>query len=120
MFCLGGPGETTKDLENVKHAIRESKRESKGVPTRDITDGLIDAVLDMGLIVSDNDGKGNCLFHALSEQLETVKKIKIPHDELRKTLVQYLRNGRFCLVFISAIKNCVNCSLSYIIKSDIF
>ena len=65
MFCLGGPGETTKDLENVKHVIRESKCESKGVPTRDITDGLIEAVSDMGLIVSDNDGKGNCLFHAL-------------------------------------------------------
>ena len=100
MFCLGGPGETTKDLENVKHAIRESKCESKGVPTRDITDGLIDAVLDTGLIVSDNDGKGNCLFHALSEQLETVKKIKIRHYELRKTLVQYLKENPETVGFV--------------------
>ena len=84
----------------MKHAIRESKRESKGVPTRDITDGLIDAVLDMGLIVSDNDGKGNCLFHALSEQLETVKKIKIRHYELRKTLVQYLKENPETVGFV--------------------
>ena len=100
MFCLGGPGETTKDLENVKHAIRESKCESKGVPTRDITDGLIEAVSDMGLIVSDNDGKGNCLFHALSEQLETVKKIKISHDKLRKTLGQYLEKNPETVGFV--------------------
>ena len=84
----------------MKHAIRESKCESKGVPTRDITDRLIEAVLDMGLIVSDNDGNGNCLFHALSEQLETVKKIKIPHDELRKTLVQYLKENPETVGFV--------------------
>ena len=54
----------------------------------------------MGLIVSDNDGKGNCLFHALSEQLQTVKKIKISHDELRKTLVQYLKKNRETVGFV--------------------
>ena len=84
----------------MKHVIRESKCESKGVPTRDITDALSGAVSDMGLIVSDNDGKGNCLFHALSEQLETVKKIKISHDELRKTLVQYLKKNRETVGFV--------------------
>lgn len=100
MFCLGGPGETTKDLENLKHVIRESKCESKGVPALNKTDALSGAVSDMGLIVSDNDGKGNCLFHALSEQLETVKKIKISHDELRKTLVQYLKKNRETVGFV--------------------
>ena len=100
MFCLGGPGETTKDLENVKHVIRESKCEGKGVPALNKTDALSGAVSDMGLIVSDNDGKGNCLFHALSEQLETVKKIKISHDELRKTLVQYLKKNRETVGFV--------------------
>ena len=98
MFCLGGPGETTKDLENVKHVIRES--ESKGVPALNKTDALSGAVSDLDLIVSDNGGEGNCLFHALSEQLETVKKIKISHDELRKTLVQYLKKNRETVGFV--------------------
>ena len=54
--------------------MTESKYKSKGVPTLEITDELSKAVSDMGLIVSDNDGKGNCLFHTLLEQLEIVKK----------------------------------------------
>ena len=43
-----------------------------------------------GFFVSDNQASGNCLFHALSEQLQSVKGIQIPHKELRKTLVQFL------------------------------
>ena len=43
-----------------------------------------------GFFVSDNQGSGNCLFHALSEQLQSVKGIQISHKELRKTLVQFL------------------------------
>ena len=31
------------------------------------------------------------MFYALSEQLETVKEVKIHHFELRRSLVQYLR-----------------------------
>ena len=33
------------------------------------------------------------MFHALSEQLETVKGIKIQHGQLRQSLVQYLREN---------------------------
>ena len=43
-----------------------------------------------GFIVSENQASGNCLFHALSEQLQSVKGIQISHEELRKTLVQFL------------------------------
>ena len=43
-----------------------------------------------GFFVSDNQASGNCLFHALSEQLQSVKGIQISHKELRKTLVQFL------------------------------
>ena len=74
MFTLGVPGEITENLKKLKHAMTESKYKSKGVPTLEITDELSKAVSDMGLIVSDNDGKGNYLFHALLEQLEIVKK----------------------------------------------
>ena len=43
-----------------------------------------------GFFVSDNQASGNCLFHALSEQLQSVIGIQISHKELRKTLVQFL------------------------------
>ena len=43
-----------------------------------------------GFFVVDNQASGNCLFHALSEQLQSIKGIQISHKELRKTLVQFL------------------------------
>ena len=43
-----------------------------------------------GFLVSENQASGNCLFHALSEQLQSVRGIQISHKELRKTLVQFL------------------------------
>ena len=46
---------------------------------------------EKGYRVSDNLGLGNCMFYALSEQLEIVKRVKIHHFELRRSLVQYLR-----------------------------
>ena len=48
---------------------------------------------DKGFVISDNQGSGNCMFHALSEQLELVKGIKISHKELRQSVVQYLRKN---------------------------
>ena len=46
-----------------------------------------------GLVVSDNQGKGNCMFFALSEQLDHVKGIKVSHSQLRRTIVQYLMDN---------------------------
>jgi len=48
---------------------------------------------DKGFVISDNEGSGNCMFHALSEQLNLVKGIKISHGELRQSTVQYLRKN---------------------------
>ena len=48
---------------------------------------------DKGFRISDNQESGNCMFHALSEQLETVKGIKIENGQLRQSLVQYLREN---------------------------
>ena len=48
---------------------------------------------DKGFVISDNEGSGNCMFYALSEQLNLVKGIKISHGELRQSMVQYLRNN---------------------------
>ena len=46
-----------------------------------------------GFVISDNEGSGNCMFHALSEQLNLVKGIKISHKGLRQSIVQYLLNN---------------------------
>jgi len=48
---------------------------------------------DKGFVISDNEGSGNCMFHALSEQLHLVKGITISHEELRHSIVQYLRKN---------------------------
>ena len=48
---------------------------------------------DKGFVISDNEGSGNCMFYALSEQLNFVKGMKIPHGELRQSIVQYLRKN---------------------------
>ena len=57
------------------------------------TEKLATIASDKGFRISDNQGSGNCMFHALSEQLEIVKRIKIQHGKLRESLVQYLREN---------------------------
>ena len=66
---------------------------SKVKSRTDLLLGLRKIALDRGFRISDNEGLGNCMFYALSEQLEIVKGIKIPHCELREILVQYLRDN---------------------------
>ena len=58
-----------------------------------LTEELTTIVSDKGFRISDNQGSGNCMFHALSEQLETVKGIKIQHGQLRQSLIHYLRKS---------------------------
>jgi len=48
---------------------------------------------DKGFVISDNEGSGNCMFYALSEQLNLMKGIKISHGELRQSVVEYLRRN---------------------------
>jgi len=48
---------------------------------------------DKGFAISDNEGSGNCMFYALSEQLKLVKGIKISQGELRQSIVEYLRKN---------------------------
>ena len=61
---------------------------------------------DKGFVISDNEGSGNCMFYALSEQLNLVKGIKISHGELRQSVVEYLRKNpklvswKFCFVVV--------------------
>ena len=66
---------------------------SKVKSRTDLLLGLRNIASDRGLRISDNQGLGNCMFYALSEQLEIVKGIKIPLGKLRQILVQYLRDN---------------------------
>ena len=44
-------------------------------------------------MISDNQGEGNCMFFALSEQLDVVKGMRISHEEIRQTVVRFLREN---------------------------
>ena len=46
-----------------------------------------------GFLISDNEGEGNCMFLALSEQLHLKKGITMSQAELRKTVVLYLKKN---------------------------
>ena len=48
---------------------------------------------ERGFTISDNQGEGNCMFFALSEQLDHIKRIEMSHGELRRTIVQHLRKN---------------------------
>ena len=50
-------------------------------------------IKEKGFSISDNQGGGNCMFLALSEQLHLKKGIKISQAELRQTVVQYLKKN---------------------------
>ena len=66
---------------------------SKVSSNTDLLAELEKIALDKGFVISDNEGSGNCMFYALSEQLNLVEGIKISHGELRQSIVQYLRKN---------------------------
>jgi len=64
-----------------------------GIRKTSLLVGLKKIASSKGFIISDNDGSGNCMFYALSEQLDLVKGIQISHAELRQHLVNYLKEN---------------------------
>ena len=71
---------------------------------------------DKGFMISDNEGSGNCMFHALSEQLHLVKKKKISHKELRQKIVQYLKKNpklvSLVICFLVVVQQMLTCGLT--------
>ena len=59
----------------------------------ELSQALKRTALEKGFGISDNQGGGNCMFFALSEQLDLNKRIQMSHDELRRTIVQHLREN---------------------------
>ena len=65
----------------------------EGTGKTELSVNLKRMAFENGLVISDNQGKGNCMFFALSEQLDHVKGIKVSHSQLRRTIVQYLMDN---------------------------
>jgi len=73
------------DVQQMQHDARDGTRKTS------LLVGLKKIASLKGFVISDNDGSGNCMFYALSEQLDLVKGIQISHAELRQRLVNYLK-----------------------------
>ena len=58
-----------------------------------LLEGLKKIASDKGFQILGNKGAGNCMFYALSEQLDLVKGIQISHEALRQHIVQYLKEN---------------------------
>ena len=98
-FFLDLPGQMFMNLQQMQCHV------SKVNSNTDLSAELEKIASDRGFVISDNEGSGNCMFYALSEQLNFVKGIKISHAELRQSIVQYLRKNPnlVSLVFFSFI-----------------
>ncbi|CAH1800218.1 unnamed protein product, partial [Owenia fusiformis] len=96
LLMIGGvetnPGPQTN--ANLEDSRTETATHSK-------TESLEDFVMKYGLKTVENDGSGDCLFHALSHQLAYIdhklayidhKLAYIDHKDLRKKLVKYVKD----------------------------
>ena len=70
----------------------------KGTRNTDLSLELKRIASDKGFMISGNQGRENCMFHELSEQLDLVKRIKISHEQLSQKVVNYLKNNPSWLV----------------------
>ena len=93
--------------ELVFLALQKIKLEARREASKtELSLNLKRIALEKGFVISDNQGDGNCMFFALSEQLDHIKGIKITHEELRRTVVQYLKdNPRLVSVLFLAPQN---------------
>ena len=73
-----------RDLEQMRHDA------GKIITKTNLLQELEKIASDQGFRISDNQASGNCMFYALSEQLNLVKGIQISHEALRQCIVQYL------------------------------
>ena len=80
--------------EPVFHALQQIQLETRTKTSKtELSLNLKSISLDKGFLISDNQGEGNCMFLALSEQLELIKGIRISHEELRLAVVHYLKEN---------------------------
>ena len=86
-FSLGESEQVIFNLQQWQQNTSRWKISSNTDPLAD----LEKIASEKGYRISHNLGSGNCMFYALSEQLEIVRGERIHHFGLRRSLVQYLR-----------------------------
>ena len=90
----------------LQQILLEARIESRKT---ELSQALKRTALEKGFAISDNQGDGNCMFFALSEQLDHIKGIQISHDELRRTVVHHLReNPRLVSTFFTCLLGCTH------------
>ena len=73
------------------HTLQQIKLDSRRETSKsELSRNLKRTAQEKGFVISDNQGEGNCMFFALSEQLDVVKGMRISHEEIRQTVVHYL------------------------------
>ena len=70
-----------------------------------LSTSLEQIALDKGFRVVNNRGQGNCMFHALSDQLKLVMRISVSHEQLRHAAIDYLGSDEAAAL--------VSCSFCY-------
>ena len=91
LFCLFHlPLSGELIFRTLQQILLQARTESSKT---ELSQALKKTALEKGFAISDNQGEGNCMFFALSEQLDLIKGIQISHDELRRTVVQHLREN---------------------------
>ena len=75
------------DLQKMQCDTNQVSKESN------LSADLTKIASEKGFIIADNPASGNCMFYALSEQLQSEKGSEISQRELRETLVRFLREN---------------------------
>ena len=74
------------------HKLQEMHRDAGKLPKKaGLFNDLKMIASNKGFEIVGNDGEGNCMFHALCDQLKYKKHLEISHRQLRKELVKYLQ-----------------------------
>ena len=82
-----------RHIFNLLRQIEQKAKEDTNNHETGLSENFKRNTKEKGFSISDNQGEGNCMFLALSEQLHLKKGIKISQTELRQTVVRYLKKN---------------------------
>ena len=82
-----------RHIFNLLRQIEQQAKEDTNNHETGLSENFKRNIKEKGFSISDNQGEGNSMFLALSEQLHLKKRIKISQAELRQTVVQYLKKN---------------------------
>ena len=86
------------------HALQQIQLDARSETSQtELSLNLKRTAQEKGFVISDNQGEGNCMFFALSEQLDVVKGMRMSHEEIRQTVVHYLMEHSRLVSKITAV-----------------